>query len=81
MDVTEAFKQLFREVMAEQSETRANSQSRGDYMLTAKETCTLLKMSKDWLYRNAENLPFTRRIAPGSLRFSYEGIQKWLKTR
>lgn len=49
-----------------------------DKLLNIDEASALLGMSKDRLYRN--DYPFTIRDG-GLLRFSYNGIQKWIKTR
>jgi predicted DNA-binding transcriptional regulator AlpA len=35
---------------------------------------------RDWLYRQADTLPFTVRIGR-SLGFSEQGIEKWLRQR
>lgn len=56
-------------------------QHEGDRLVTAKEAGELLNVSRDWIYRHAHKLPFTRRPTQRAVRFSYHGIQKWLKTR
>jgi predicted DNA-binding transcriptional regulator AlpA len=57
----------------------------GDYiedrLLDAEEAAKLLCVSEDWLYRNAKKLPFTRKLGPKMLRFSHQGIQKYLSAR
>ena len=50
-------------------------------MLEAGEAAAMLGVSVRWLYRNAKRLPFTRPIAPKIVRFSRQGIQRWLATR
>ncbi len=50
-------------------------------LLEAKEAAKLLKMSEGWLYKNAKRLPFTRRVGLRSLRFSAEGIRRYLASR
>jgi excisionase family DNA binding protein len=50
-------------------------------LLTAEEAARVLSVSPDWLYRHAKKLPFTRKLGPKMLRFSYQGILKWLATR
>jgi len=52
-----------------------------DRLLTIDEAMTMLKMSKDYLYRHADQLPFTVRPAPKQLRFSKLGIQKYIRNR
>ena len=52
-----------------------------DRLLDAAEASGFLCVSPDWLYRHANKLPFTRKLGPKMLRFSYQGIQKYLATR
>ena len=58
-----------------------NGQQAGDRLLDADEAAEILAVSPDWLYRHSSRLPFTRKLAPRVLRFSYQGIQKFLATR
>jgi len=55
--------------------------SNGDTLLDAEKASKILSVSPDWLYRHATRLPFTRKLGPRMLRFSYQGIQKWLASR
>jgi len=52
-----------------------------DKLLDAEAACKVLSTSSDWLYRHANRLPFTRKLGPRMLRFSEQGIQKWLTSR
>jgi len=58
-----------------------NGHHDGDRLLDAEEASKILSASPDWLYRHANRLPFTRKLGPRMLRFSYQGIQKYLATR
>ena len=58
-----------------------NGHQDGDRLLDAEEACKILSASPDWLYRHANRLPFTRKLGPRMLRFSEQGIQKWLTSR
>ena len=69
-----------RAVLHQELEKVLNGQS-GDRVLTAEQAGEILGTSPDWLYRHASKLPFTRKLAPRVLRFSSQGIQKWLTTR
>ncbi len=53
----------------------------GDRLLGAREAAEILSVSPDWLYRYGSRLPFTRKLAPRVLRFSYLGIQKYLASK
>ncbi len=52
-----------------------------DYLLNAKEAAKLLSVSEDWLYKHHKKLPFTRKLGPKMLRFSYQGIQAYLSRK
>jgi len=58
-----------------------NGRQGGDRLLGAKEASALLAMSEDWLYRNAHKLSFTRKLGRKVVRFSYQGIQKYLASK
>jgi len=69
-----------REVLHQELIKVLNGKS-GDRLLTAEQAAEILSTSPDWLYRHANRLPFTRKLGPRMLRFSYQGIQKWLASR
>lgn len=50
-------------------------------LLTADEAAERLGVTRNWMYRRADSLPFTRRIGKRTLRFSETGIERWLETR
>jgi predicted DNA-binding transcriptional regulator AlpA len=50
-----------------------------DRLLDTEEAAEVLQISPDWLYRNSRKLPFTRRLGPKALRFSYRAIQTWIR--
>ena len=75
----EAVRQAVREEF--QAAMNQNGHHDGDHLLDAEEASKILSVSPDWLYRRAGRLPFTRKLAPRVLRFSYQGIQKYLATR
>src|SRR5262244_1144748 len=70
-----------RELVREEIQAATTTRHEADRMLTAEEAADMLSMSTDWLYRNAKKLPFTRKLGPKMLRFSQQGIIKWLATR
>jgi predicted DNA-binding transcriptional regulator AlpA len=55
--------------------------SKGDRLLDPEEAAKLLSVSEDWLYHQAKRLPFTRKLGPRLLRFSYQGIVKWMDSK
>ncbi len=78
-----SFESLLRRIVREeiQAASNGNGHHDGDRLLDAEEASKILSVSPDWLYRHANRLPFTRKLGPRMLRFSYQGIQKYLTTR
>jgi len=70
-----------RELIRVEIQAARTAQQEADRLLDAKEAAKVLSMSEDWLYRNAKKLPFTRKLGPKMLRFSYQGMIKWLESR
>jgi len=53
-----------------------------DRLLTVRETAKLLGVSTKYLYAHADEYAFTRRLGKKTLRFSAQGIERFLaKTR
>ena len=72
----------FRVLIREGVESVQSAKGHGeDRLLTAEDAAGVLSVSPDWLYRNAKTLPFARKIGEKMLRFSSQGMQKWLNTR
>jgi predicted DNA-binding transcriptional regulator AlpA len=78
--VTLTVEQL-RELLIEAIHGAKTAQQDTERWLDAKEAAEMLSMSEDWLYRHAKNLPFARKLGPKMLRFSYQGLIKWMATR
>ena len=74
----EAFLELMKEARQEIDKAHTDG---ADRLLMAEEASKTLAVSPDWLYRHASKLPFTRKLGPKMLRFSSQGIQRWLATR
>lgn len=53
----------------------------GDRLLTPDEAAERLSVSRQWLYRHAKGLPFTRKLSRKALRFSEAGLRRWQATR
>jgi predicted DNA-binding transcriptional regulator AlpA len=76
-----ALEGLLRRIVREEIGTLKTDVNGQDRLLDAEEAAKLLSVSEDWLYRNAKKLPFSRKLGPKMLRFSSDGIQKFLATR
>jgi len=63
------------------SDNKSGNTPQEDTLLTVEQAAKRLNCSKDWLYRNAPKLPFTKRISPHQLRFSSKGVEKYIRNR
>ena len=72
----DAVRQALENAMREQSK-RAEDEL-NERLLSVKEAAEVLNVSADWLYRNAKKLPFSRKLGPKMLRFSHQGLQKYV---
>lgn len=52
-----------------------------DTLLKVDEAAARLGVSKRWMYRKADSLPFTKRLTGGTLRFSARGLERWKERR
>ena len=52
-----------------------------DRLLEAEAAAKILAVTEDWLYRHAKQLPFTRKLDRKVLRFSFQGIQRYIESR
>ena len=76
-----ALEAILRRIIREEIGTLKTEVNGQDRLLDAEEAANRLSVSEDWLYRNAKKLPFTRKLGPKMLRFSSDGIQKYLSMR
>ena len=70
-----------REIVKEAVQEAMNGHRDADRLLDAEEASKVLSVSPDWLYRHHKELPFSRKLGQKMLRFSSQGIQKYLATR
>jgi predicted DNA-binding transcriptional regulator AlpA len=75
MALAEALSATFKQVIDGAIREAIKGHSDEDRLIDVKEASKLLGMSTDWIYRNHKKLPFTRKLGPKVLRFSYQGIQ------
>lgn len=50
-------------------------------LLKATEAAERLNVSTRWVYRHADELPFTKRLTNGTLRFDERGLKRWQERR
>ncbi len=71
----EALAAILKPIVKEAVEDVMNGHKEQDRLLDAEQAAEILAVSQDWLYRHANRLPCTRKLAPRVLRFSAQGIQ------
>jgi predicted DNA-binding transcriptional regulator AlpA len=76
--LADALAAILKPIVKEAVREAMNGHRDEDRLLDAVEASRLLSVSSDWLYRHAKRLPFTRKLGPKMLRFSSQGIQKYL---
>lgn len=52
-----------------------------DHLLAITDAASRLCVSKDWLRRHGERMPFTVRLSAGQVRFSAKGIDRYISNR
>ena len=52
-----------------------------DRLLTVEEASQKLGLTKDYLYRHADQFPFTVRLGTRQLRFSLHGMDRYIRQR
>src|ERR1700730_13270934 len=52
-----------------------------DRLLDVNEAAIMLGCKPGWLYHSANDLPFTVRLAPGQLRFSLSGVERFIRAK
>ena len=78
----EALLQAIRQAVREEIRAAmSNGREESDRLLDAEEAAQLLSVSPDWIYRHSKRLPFARKLGPKMLRFSAQGLQKYLAIR
>ena len=58
---------------------KVENEPAGDRLLKVGEVADRLNCDPDWVYRNTDKLPFTRRLSSKQLRFSEKGLEKYIK--
>jgi|SRR5215472_8203948 len=52
----------------------------GDGLVNADKAAEYLSVSKAWLYKNSNRLPFAKKVG-GALRFDKRGMRRWLESQ
>ena len=79
-------KELIREVIREELAGAANGSGYPiglddeDGLLNVDKAAEYLSVSKAWLYKNSDRLPFAKKIG-GARRFDRRGMRQWLESQ
>jgi Helix-turn-helix domain len=49
-------------------------------LVNADKAAEYLSVSKSWLYKNSDRLPFAKKVG-GALRFDRRGMHRWLESQ
>jgi hypothetical protein len=60
--------------------TGAPAPNDGDRLLVVEEAAAKLRVTEDFLYRR-KDLPFRVSVAPGQVRFSLKGIERFIRAK
>lgn len=74
-------KQLIREGLKEEMTASGNRRAGPDRLVDIEQAAKMLAVSADWLYHNRKTLPFVRKLGRKMLRFSVNGMQKWMEAK
>ena len=74
-------KEIVREVFREEMKNRGGNNGVEERLLDTKEVAQILGVSESYLEHNAHRLPFTRRLGPKLLRFSYIAMLKFIDAK
>jgi Helix-turn-helix domain len=67
-------------IIAEAVQSAVKALPRDDKLLTVAEVSAILNCNEEWIYHNAKNLPFVRKVG-GMLRFSSNGLQRYIESK
>jgi hypothetical protein len=77
--VRDELKEIVQEAIREElAKSRPNGEEK---LLDPEKAAELLDVSVDYLYHNAKHLPFTRKLGPKMLRFSYSAMVRWMESK
>ncbi len=52
-----------------------------DQLLTPTQAAAMMGVTKGWIYRHAHRFPFTKRLGRKTLRFSKQGLKRWIQAK
>ena len=81
-DFRSELKEALREVIHEELTANGNAIRCDDNggLLNAERAAEYLSVSKSWLYKNSDRLPFAKKVG-GARRFDKAGMRRWLESQ
>jgi hypothetical protein len=78
----EQIRQIVREEIAAAMNDRGHPTGRDDDdgLVNVDMAAEYLSVSKAWLYKNSDRLPFAKKVG-GALRFDKRGMRRWLESQ
>ena len=77
--VAQVLRLVLTQLQAFQGTEPSSEASRPDeHLLSAEEVAKRLGVSRRYVYEHAARFPFTRRLGPRTVRFSQQGLERWL---
>jgi hypothetical protein len=79
-------KEIVREVLREELAGATNGSGHrtgrddDDGLVNADKAAEYLSVSKSWLYKNSDRVPFAKKVG-GALRFDRRGMRRWLESQ
>jgi predicted DNA-binding transcriptional regulator AlpA len=70
-----------REAIRLELASQAEAKMGPDKLIDIAEAAAILSVSEDYLYHNRKTFPFVKKLGPKMLRFSFNGIQKWIASK
>jgi excisionase family DNA binding protein len=52
-----------------------------DRLLTVEELAKMLGVERRWIYRHADDFPFTKRLSRRAMRFRESGVRRWMAAK
>lgn len=70
-----------RELIRQEVQAIGRNNVEEDTWIDIEKAANLISVSPEWLYRNSKTLPFASKIGHRLLRFSRNGLQRWMESR
>jgi len=73
--------QELREIIREEIQATGRNGAEADEWVDIETAAKLMSVSAEWIYHHRKTLPFASKIGHRLLRFSRNGLQKWMESK